>query len=153
MINLHKEFTKQHPEVSLSYSSFCSLRPFYVTAPKPSDRKTCQCRVHLNAKMMLKVLREHGITESSRLEDSFELVCCSPPGEACLLRVWTPCFHKSTPVSAQQDLINVKWQQWERVRDCEAGESHHNSKLVTHTGTLVELTWLYEDLKKSHVLG
>ena len=71
MINLHKEFTKQHPNITLSYSSFCTLRPFYVTAPMPSDRKTCQCQYHKNAEMMLKVLREHGIVQGRKLNDSF----------------------------------------------------------------------------------
>lgn len=38
MLNLHSDFLKKNPSMKLSYSSFCTLRPFYVTAPKASDR-------------------------------------------------------------------------------------------------------------------
>lgn len=144
MIHLHSEFTKQHPDVSLSYSSFCSLRPFYVAAHKPSDRKTCQCQFYENAKMMIEASKEYGITESGKLDESFELVYCSLPSEACLSCVCTRCFHKSISISAQQHLINVRGQQWEWVRDQVEAESHHNTKLVTHI--LAELIWRYEDL-------
>lgn len=40
MVNLHTDFLIRNPTVRLSYSSFCTLKPFYVTAPKASDRKT-----------------------------------------------------------------------------------------------------------------
>ena len=66
VLNLHKEFTKKEPRVKLSYSSFCALRPFYVTAPRPSDRKTCQCQFHENAKLMLEVLTENGVVKSRK---------------------------------------------------------------------------------------
>lgn len=46
MINLHTDFLIRNPTVKLSYSSFCALKPFYVTAPKASDRKTCLCKMH-----------------------------------------------------------------------------------------------------------
>lgn len=36
--SLHKEFKKKEPRVKLSYSSFCALRPFYVTAPVSTMR-------------------------------------------------------------------------------------------------------------------
>lgn len=49
MINLHSDFISNNPTVKLSYSSFCALQPFYVTAPKASDRKTCLCQFHENA--------------------------------------------------------------------------------------------------------
>uniref|UniRef100_A0A1A8PVR2 Uncharacterized protein n=2 Tax=Nothobranchius rachovii TaxID=451742 RepID=A0A1A8PVR2_9TELE len=61
MINLHTDFLTRNPTVKLSYSSFCALRPFYVTAPKTSDRKTCLCQMHENACLMLEVLRSSTI--------------------------------------------------------------------------------------------
>lgn len=149
VLNLHKEFTKKEPRVKLSYSSLCALRPFYVTAPRPSDRKTCQCQYHDNAKLMLEVLRENGVVKSSKLEDSFELVCCSQTSEACLLRSCTRCLHKRTLPSPQQDQTNVEWQQWERVQDQTADGLHFNTRLVMHSGTLEELIQRYEDKLKT----
>ncbi len=113
IFNLHREFIRKEPAVKISYSSFCTLRPFYMTAPKPSDRKTCQCQYHENAKLMLEVLRTHSILNSNKLEDSFELVYCSQMSEACLLRSCTRCLQKQTVPTPQQELIDVEWQQWE----------------------------------------
>lgn len=77
MLNLHSDFLKKNPSMKLSYSSFCTLRPFYVTAPKASDRSTCLCHHHENADLMLQVLRSSGALKSTKLEDSFQLVCCT----------------------------------------------------------------------------
>ena len=87
-----------------------------------------------------------------RVESStivFVLVCCSPPSEACLLRVCTCCLHKSTAITAQQELINAEWLQWEWVKDQATGESYFNTKIVKHTGTLAELIQLYEHLLRN----
>ena len=149
IFNLHREFIRKEPTVKISYSSFCALRPFYMTAPKPSDRKTCQCQYHENAKLMLEVLRTHSIIKSSKLEDSFELVCCSQMSEACLLRSCTRCLQKQTVPTPEQEQTKVEWQQWERVQDQTTDKLHYNTRLVKHTGTLAELIKLYQDKLKS----
>ncbi|XP_060749656.1 uridine-cytidine kinase-like 1 isoform X5 [Tachysurus vachellii] len=38
--NLHIAFVQQNPNIRLSYSSFCALRPFHITPPRASDRNT-----------------------------------------------------------------------------------------------------------------
>nr|XP_054592211.1 uncharacterized protein LOC129157084 [Nothobranchius furzeri]XP_054592212.1 uncharacterized protein LOC129157084 [Nothobranchius furzeri]XP_054592213.1 uncharacterized protein LOC129157084 [Nothobranchius furzeri]XP_054592214.1 uncharacterized protein LOC129157084 [Nothobranchius furzeri] len=144
LINLHTDFLTRNPTVKLSYSSFCALRPFYVTAPKTSDRKTCLCQMHENACLMLEVLRSRGVVKSNKLEDSFQLVCCSPASEACLLRTCSRCVNKSTIPSQEQDKIQVQWKQWERVEENTANGSHINIKLVQHSGSLSKLIKLYE---------
>ena len=148
-LNLHKEFNKKEPRVKLSYSSFCALRPFYVTAPRPSDRKTCQCQYHENAKLMLEVLRGNDVIKSSKLEDRFELVCCSQTSEACLLLSCTRCLHKHTLPTPQKDQTNVEWQQWERVQDQTADGPHFYTRLMMHSGMLGELLQQYEDKLKT----
>lgn len=67
--NSHIAFVQQNPNIRLSYSSFCALRPFHITSPRASDRKTCKCLYHENAK----------------LEERFQLECCSPANKSCLL--------------------------------------------------------------------
>lgn len=137
-LNLYK-FTKKETSAKISYSSFCALRPFYVIAPRLSDHKTCQCQYHENAKLMLEALRHGvGVVKSSKLEDSFKLVCCSQTSEACLLRSCTWCLHKHTLPTPQQDQIDVEWQQWERVQDQTADGLHFKPRLVMYSGTLGE---------------
>lgn len=98
---------------------------------------------------MFEVLRAYGIVKSSKLEDSFELVCCSQTSEACLLRTCTRCLHKHSLPTPQQELTNVEWQQWERVQDQTADGIHYHTRLVKHNGTLAEVIKLYEDKLKS----
>ncbi|KAI4827689.1 hypothetical protein KUCAC02_031067 [Chaenocephalus aceratus] len=143
MINLHTDFLIRNPTVKLSYSSFCALKPFYVTAPKASDRKTCLCQIHENACLMLEVLRMSGVVKSNKLDDSFQLVCCSPASEACLFRTCSRCLNKGTVTTQEQDQIHVQWRQWERVQEDTGNGIHINTKLVQHSGSLSELIKLY----------
>ena len=149
MINLHTDFLIRNPTVKLSYSSFCTLKPFYITAPKASDRKTCLCQKHENAYLMLEVLRMSGVVKSNKLDDSFQLVCCSPASEACLLRTCSRCLNKGTVTTQEQDKIHVQWKQWERVQDDTVNGIHINTKLVQHSGSLSELIKLYEQIQSN----
>ena len=149
MINLHTDFLIRNPTVKLSYSSFCSLKPFYITAPKASDRKTCLCQKHENAYLMLEVLRTSGVLKSNKLDDSFQLVCCSPASEACLLRTCARCLNKGSVTTQEQDKIHVQWKQWERVREDTVNGIHINTKLVQHNGSLSELIKLYEQILRN----
>lgn len=36
----------------ISYSSFCRRKPFWVIAPKESDKETCACKLHENTQLM-----------------------------------------------------------------------------------------------------
>lgn len=149
MLNLHSDFLKKNPSMKLSYSSFCTLRPFYVTAPKASDRSTCLCHHHENADLMLQVLMSSGALKSTKLEDSFQLVCCTPATEACLLRTCLRCKTKHTVLAPEISGISVQWRQWERDQDQTASGIHFNMKLNLHSGSLSELLHLYEEKLRS----
>lgn len=139
IINVHSDFIRRNPTVKLSCSSFCALHPFYVTAPKASDRKTCLCQYHENSCLMLEVLRSSGVVNATKLEDNFNLVCCSPASEACLLRTYSRCLNKSTAVTAEQERTQVEWKQWECTEEQTGNGNFMNTKLVKHNGSLTEL--------------
>ena len=151
MLNLHIDFLQKNQNLKLSYSSFCTLRPFYVTAPKASDRSTCLCHYHANANLMLQALKSSDVdvVQSTKLEDSFQLVCCSPASEACLLRTCLRCRTKQTVLAPELAGLNVEWMQWERVQDQTASGSHFNMRLNEHSGSLSELLHLYQEKLKS----
>lgn len=87
--------------------------------------------------------------KSTKLEDSFQLVCCSPASEACLLRTCLRCLNKRTVLAPEQGGINVEWRQWERVREDTTSGIHFNMKLNLHSGSLSELLHLYEEKLRS----
>lgn len=133
MLNLHTAFLHQHEDVRLSYSSFCALCPFYITPPRASDRKACQCLYHENAKMMLEVLKSHSIVSTAKLEDSFYLVCCSPASESCLFRTCSRCRNKQTGLPAEKGTIQVEWEQWKRIEEQTDDGVHFNTNLVRYS--------------------
>lgn len=110
-------------------------------------RKTCLCQKHENAYLMLEVLRTSGVVKSNKLDDSFQLVCCSPASEACLLRTCSQCLNKGTVTTQEQDKIHVQWKQWERVQEETVNGIH--TKFVQHSGSLSELIKLYEQILRN----
>lgn len=145
MQNLHTSFIEKNPGIQISYSSFCALRPFYVTPIRTSDRKTCLCQYHENATLMLDVLKSSNAVSTCKLEETFQLVCCSPTSESCLLRTCARCLHKSSRLPLEQGKAKVEWQQWERVEEQTENRAYFHTRLQKHTGTLSELMALYQE--------
>lgn len=145
MQNLHGVFLQQNPNIKLSYSSFCALRPFHITPIRASDRKTCLCQYHENAMLMLEVLKSFNAVATSNLEESFKLICCSPASESCLLRACSRCLNKCSSLSPEKGTTPVKWSQWKRVEEQTEVGTHFHTKLQEYTGTLSELMCLYQD--------
>lgn len=91
---------------------------------------------------MLEVLKSFN---ALKLEESFQLVCCSPVNESCLLRTCTRCLNKCSVLSPEQGKTQVEWKQWKRIEERTEDGAHFHTKLVEHTGTLSELMILYQD--------
>ena len=56
LINIHKKFQNENNDISISYTSFCRQRPFWVVRPRDSDRETCACRIHENMALVVDAL-------------------------------------------------------------------------------------------------
>ena len=41
--DLHDKFLSENPDLKMSYTTFCRLRPFWVVQPSERDRDTCAC--------------------------------------------------------------------------------------------------------------
>ena len=48
LINLHKKYNYEHSDRTISYSTFCKLKPFWIMKPKVTARETCLCVKHSN---------------------------------------------------------------------------------------------------------
>ncbi|KAK0151073.1 hypothetical protein N1851_007764 [Merluccius polli] len=46
--NLYLKFLAEHPNLRLSFSLFCTFRPYWVVRPTLADRDTCMCKQHDN---------------------------------------------------------------------------------------------------------
>jgi len=54
--NLHRKFKSENRTMSVSYSMFCRLRPFWVLLPDLKSRDTCLCKLHENLSLMAEIL-------------------------------------------------------------------------------------------------
>lgn len=59
--NLYDKFKVENPNVKISKTQFCRLRPPHIVLTCFSSRKTCLCTYHQNFSLKLKTLRTEGI--------------------------------------------------------------------------------------------
>ncbi|KAG5281642.1 hypothetical protein AALO_G00047130 [Alosa alosa] len=76
MKNLHLKFLADHTQLCLSYSLFCSLRPYWVVRPTLADRETCMCKQHENLGFMAKKLHQLHVIDTSDIESLTERMAC-----------------------------------------------------------------------------
>ena len=50
--DLRMKFLAENPQVSISYTSFMRLRPFYVVHPKVNMRDTTACKLCTNGELL-----------------------------------------------------------------------------------------------------
>ena len=59
--NLHQKFLMEFPDLKISLSSFCRLRPIHVLPTSFSSRKTCLCTYHQNFALKIKSMQREGL--------------------------------------------------------------------------------------------
>lgn len=64
---LHQKFVSE-TGMTVSYSLFCKLRPFFVVEPTELDRQTCQRKIHENTKFCADALFKSGVIQSDNLD-------------------------------------------------------------------------------------
>ncbi|KAI4826959.1 hypothetical protein KUCAC02_030389 [Chaenocephalus aceratus] len=69
MKNLHQKFLSEHQH-RVSYSCFCTLRPFRVVVPTEADRETGQCKTHENLQFMANTLNSQGMSATKNIEET-----------------------------------------------------------------------------------
>ena len=97
--NLYAKFKAENPELKISRSHFCKLRPTYILTTSFTSRNTCLCQRHQNMALKLRGLKAMGIKLSTS-PDAFMKTNDSSDGIDELL---SQCEQK------------VKYSQWKRV--------------------------------------
>jgi len=95
----------------VSYSLFCTFRPFWVVTPTESDRTTCLCKTHKNMGFMASTLFKCGLLSSKNLDEMADTTVCNPDSKAC---AYGECLSCSTtavtmvrPASNNAILLNL----------------------------------------------
>lgn len=105
--NLDKAFLRQHP--TISYSSFCDNKPFWVKQMKAAERNTCSCTVCSNMELMVSSMQRVGLMKSKSVEIVKELYYCQENTENCLLQTCPNCPPIIVDPDQMEDLNLVRY--------------------------------------------
>lgn len=75
----------------ISYSSFCRRKPFWVIAPKESDKETCACKLYENTQLMADALLKRGIIDTSSLHLLVKRISCDTENMMCMYSKCSKC--------------------------------------------------------------
>ena len=116
---LYNKYTLENPWSHMSYSLFCTMRPFFVVSPTNKDRETCLCKVHENSRMLIEKLNNlkrlpHNV---NTVDTCVDAAVCTMPTRSCYERRCDGCKDnlKFGDVENLQD--TVTWEQWETVKE------------------------------------
>ena len=92
--NLHAKFLMEE-KMKMSYSMFCSLKPFWIVKPLEKDRDTCLCKIHENFNFKVERLYKEGVVHSNNAEEVIKEVVCNPESKKCMYKECDICKDKS----------------------------------------------------------
>lgn len=102
--NLYRRFVAERGKVS--YSFFCSEKPFWVVSPKDRDRHTCQCKTHENLQFIVNKLHKVGILVSNNLEEMADGTVCNN-SKACAYSECKDSENSTVPLTRSQSNTEV----------------------------------------------
>ena len=145
---------------TVSYATFCRLRPFWVVQARLCERATCECTKCFNLELMLDKLRQENVIHHKSLDEMMKTEFCDPVTYQCVCMLeCNTCKTKSNHFNEDNIDKTIQWQQWKNkevdLSDRRGGEAYVTrvTALVDYRGTVQELiTALVTDLdNKSYI--
>ena len=114
---VYQLFLKEHPEIKISLSNFCSLRPVNVLLSSAMPRDACLCQYHENIRMLCEyiALEIQALPPySEALVDNF---VCDSTSEFCMTGKCAKCPNEwLLEITADAPLHETtSWCQWDGV--------------------------------------
>jgi len=115
----HALFLKEHPEVKIGFTKFCSLRPANVLFSSDITQNVCLCQYHENIRLLCDCLAKVVPTFPSYSGDFVDNAVCDSESEECMMGKCSSCPTWLEDVIEECDSklleSKIKWYQWERV--------------------------------------
>ena len=110
---LYALFKQHHPDVTIGFSKFCSLRPKWcVTVGASGTHTVCVCILHQNAILMVQAA-----TLDLDYKDMIDKIVCSRESRTCMIHRCNECPGKealrSQVEAALTNKDNICFQQWQ----------------------------------------
>lgn len=109
--NLHRKFCAEHKNI-ISYSRFNSFKPFYVVAPKVSNRDTCLCMKHKNFEYLLEKMHQLKIINIKTPYEICKQLACNSNKKQCMYRECSICRDRkfmSVEGNLDKNIFYYKW--------------------------------------------
>ena len=114
---MHAKFIAEYSSSSISYTLFCRLKPFWVVAPKESDRQTCLCKIHENSQLSVSKLKSLGILHSENLDEVAQTMACDVNNKRCMYGECSSCKDSIFPRNQMDTNAKTTYFQWENVKE------------------------------------
>lgn len=96
--NIYCKFLSESTR-QVSYSFFCSQRPFWFVAPTEADRETCQCKTHENLQFISNSLFSCGLVSTKgHIQKMANSIVCDPNLKDCVYGVCGECSLNAVPL-------------------------------------------------------
>lgn len=125
--NLHQKFLSE-TEHQVSYSCFCTLRPFWVVVPTEADRKTCQCRTHENLQFMANTLYIQGLSATKHLEEMVDTTICDPKSKLCAYGECKDCVSSTHTLLRPPTNTEIALTQWSLEENAKLNDGEVSGK-------------------------
>ncbi|KAL5010757.1 hypothetical protein ScPMuIL_013062 [Solemya velum] len=150
--NLYRKYVSEDSR-KIGFSTFCKLRPFWVTPPKEKDRKTCLCKTCENTQYLADALHKVGCLDSRDMEIITRQAACSTTSQKCMYSECDMCNEMditNDQIRGKRDMT-VSWTQWKNVKEERVLKSGVKKDVVltvneTVTGTVDELLDSFYDM-------
>ena len=152
LINIHKKFQNENNDISISYTSFCRQRPFWVVRPRDSDRETCACRIHENMALVVDALDKKQLLSTDKPSLLANLSVCDMKNKDCMYGDCINCKSRKLIQQTYDKTENIIYRQWEtKVEDREIRKEIKQvtiTSIVEIKSTLGELVAKFESQLK-----
>ena len=166
LTSLYKQFNEAHPQVCISFSKFCQMRPRHIKTMGKAKLAGCLCEYCANLKLKLDTINTHlAMKQSPTVTDLYALsnstLCEKGPSSKyhlprCVQRECRDCGVDKIDTILKPfrdtEVQSVSWKRWElvveEVKTKNSTKTVKKRALVSKTGTVEELiTELKEELR------
>ena len=130
---LHVKFRNVYPSLSISYTLFSTMRPFWTVPEKVTERSTCLCTKHENMNLLIRSLHQEHVLGQNCEPTLINTLTCTPCQERCLARTCLKCNEKQIIFKDGDDnkLLNI--QEWVVVKETRESFKTHKEICVQRT--------------------
>ena len=108
---LYSKFISE-TKTTISYTSFCRMRPFYVVFPRQSDRDTCMCKTCNNSELMAEALANAQAIKTHDLDTLINQTVCNANEKSCMYKSCNECTEKRIESNSSVSESEVTWFEW-----------------------------------------